>query len=277
MEWILHLFAVGAFITLLTCAFGRGVEARLRTVACSAAMVALAFTPAGWVVNVGMVILMFSSVEFLFRPFHKVRDEVLTAFGCLAAVTFAGAVTGHFPWVVFPLGCLIALWYLTGGPQRNRRRKARELQRNAFHQAAAREHSMHNSRFELNRLFNDPRLPVPIRHNLHRLLRRADGLYAELRSHQASARLIFEVEQIHEDFAPTAVRGYLALPPSVANTQPLQDGKTGAMLLEEQITLMHGALDDIAAEARTHGAEGLLASYRFLQDKFGATDDELKL
>lgn len=277
MEWIVHLFAVGAFITLLTCAFRRGTEARLRTMACSAVMVVLAFTPAGWVVNLGMLILMFSGVEFLFRPLHKVRDEVITAFGCLAAVTFAGMVAGHFPWVIFPLGCLVALWYLTGGPQRNRRRQSRELQRKAFHEAAVRESTMRTTRDELNRLFNHPRLPAQARQNLHELLRRADALHNELRSHQASSRLIFEVEQIHEDFAPTAVRGYLALPPSVADTEPLQDGKTGAVLFDEQITMMHGALDDIAAEARTHGAEGLLASYRFLQDKFGHTDDELKL
>lgn len=277
MAWILHLFAVGAFITLLTSAFRRGAEARLRTIACSAIMAALAFTPAGWVVHVGMAILLFSSAEFLYRPYYKVRDEVLTTFGCLAGVTFVGAVTGHFPWVIFPLAVVVGLWALTGGPERNRRKHARHVQRKAFHETAARESTMRTSQFELNRLFNDPRLPNPARTNLHELLRRSDALYAELRSHQASDRLIFEVEQIHEDFAPTAVRGYLALPPSVADTQPLQDGKTGAVLFDEQITIMHGALDDIAAEARTHGAEGLLSSYRFLQDKFGRTDDDLKL
>lgn len=277
MAWILHLFAVGAFITMLTSAFRRGTEARLRTIASSLVMVALAFTPAGWVVHVGMAILLLSSVEFLFRPYYKVRNDVHTAFGCLAAVTFAGLVAGHFPWVIFPLACFVGLWALTGGPERNRRRHARHVQRKAFHEAAARESTMRSSKFELDRLFNDPRLPQPARANLHELLRRSDALYAELRSHRASDRLLFEVEQIHEDFAPTAVRGYLALPPSVADTEPLQDGKTGAVLFDEQVTIMHGALDDIAAEARTHGAEGLLSSYRFLQDKFGQTDESLKL
>lgn len=277
MEWILHLCAVGAFITLLTSAFRRGTEARLRTIACSAIMVALAFTPAGWVVHVGMAILLFSSAEFLYRPYYKVRDEVRTTFGCLAAVTLVGAITHHFPWVIFPLAVVVGMWALTGGPERNRRKYARDKQRKAFHQAAMQQSSMCGTQVELNRLFNDPRLPNPARQNLHELLRRSDALYAELRSHQASDRLLFEVEQIHQDFAPTAVRGYLALPPSVADTQPLQDGKTGAVLFNEQITLMHGAIDDIADEARTHGAEGLLTSYRFLQDKFGHTDDELKL
>ncbi|HWC24027.1 MAG TPA: hypothetical protein VG502_17155 [Flexivirga sp.] len=277
MAWILHLCAVGAFITLLTSAFRRGSEARLRTIACSAIMAGLAFTPAGWVVNLGMLVLMLSGTEFLYRPYYKVRDDLWTAFGCLAGVAFAGAVVGHFPWVFFPLACLVGLWALTGGPERNRRKHARHVQRKAFHEAAVRESSVRTSQFELNRLFNDPRLPLATRKNLHELLRRADALYFELRSHGASDRLLFEVEQIHEDFAPTAVRGYLALPPSVADTQPLQDGKTGAVLLDEQITIMHGAIDDIAAEARTHGAEGLLSSYRFLQDKFGHTDDELKL
>ena len=90
--WVLHLLAVGALITLLTSAFRRGTEARLRTIACSAIMALLAVTPAGWVVNLGMLVLMLSSVEFLFRPYDKVRNDVRTAFGCLAAVTFVGAV-----------------------------------------------------------------------------------------------------------------------------------------------------------------------------------------
>ncbi|WP_446665682.1 hypothetical protein [Flexivirga sp. B27] len=277
MEWILHLVAVGAFITMLTSAFCRGSEARIRTIACTAVMVGLAFTPAQWIVHVGMPVLMLSSVEFLFRPLHKCREELITAFGCLAAVIVATIVSGQPPWVLFPLACFIGLWLISGGPQRNRRRQSRELQRRAFHEAAARDASMRINRQELHQLFNHPRLPAQSRQTLHELLRRADALHRELRSHDASARLVFEVEQIHEDFAPTAVRGYLALPPSTADSLPLQDGKTGVQLFDEQLALLDGALDDIAAEARTHGSEGLLASYRFLQDKFGHADDELKL
>lgn len=275
--WVLHLVAVGVFIMLLTGAFRRGPQARLRTIACSTIIGLLAFTRAGWVVNVGMLVLMFSSAEFLFRPYYKVRDDVRTAFGCLAVVTVAGAVAGHPPWVIFPLACLVALWALTGGPERNRRKQARHVQRRAVHATAVQESSMRTTRVELDRLFNDPRLPQPARHNLHELLHRCDALHAELRSRRTTDRLLFEIEQIHEDYAPTAVRGYLALPPSVADTQPLQDGKTGAVLFDEQITILHGALDDIADEAQNRGAEGILASYRFLQDKFGHSDDPLKL
>lgn len=277
MDFILQLFAVGAIITMLTGAFKRGSEAILRTIGSALVMVGLAFTDAGWVVHVGMAILMLSSIEFLYRPYYKVRHEVQASFSCLAAVTVAALAGGHFPWVVFPIGAMVGLWYLGGGPQRNRRKYARSKQRQAFQEAAVRESVARASAADLNRLFNDPRLPVQSREKLHSLLRRADGLHAELRSHQASDRLVFEVEQIHQDFAPTAVRGYLALPPAIANTQPLQDDKTGAVLFDEQLDMLNSALDDIAAEARTHGAEGILASYRFLQDKFGQTDDELKL
>ena len=277
MEWILHLVAVGALITMLASAFRRGSEAVLRTIGSAAVMVGLAFTPAGWVVHVGMAILLLSTVEFLYRPYFKVRTELLASLGSLAAVTVAGVLNGAFPWVVFPLGCMVALWYLGGGPARNRRKAARALQRKAFHAASVQQATVQDSRTELDRLFNDPRLPAPSRKQLHAVLHHADRLHVELRAHQASDRLVFEVEQIHQDFAPTAVRGYLALPPTVADSQPIQDGKTGATLLAEQLTLLDGALDDIAAEARTHGAEGLLASYRFLQNKFGSTDDDLKL
>lgn len=277
MDLILQLFAAGAIITMLTSAFRRGSQAILRTIGSALVMCGLAFTDAEWVVHVGMAILLVSSIEFLYRPYYKVRHEVLSSFGALAVVTVAGDAAGAFPWVVFPLGCMIGLWYLTGGPQRNRRKHARAVQREAFAQAAAQESAAHASQAELHRLFNDPRLPDPSRRKLHDLLRRADGLHADLRSHQASERLVFQVEQIHQDFAPTAVRGYLALPPSLADSEPLQDGKTGAVLLDEQLALLDSALDDIAAEAREHGTEGLLASYRFLQDKFGPTDNELRL
>lgn len=66
-------------------------------------------------------------------PLLPVRDEVRTAFGCLAAVTLVGAVAGHVPWVVFPLACLVALWARTGGPERSRRKHARYVQRKTFH------------------------------------------------------------------------------------------------------------------------------------------------
>ena len=277
MDFILQLFALGAIITMLTGAFTRGTEAILRTIGSALVMVGLAFTDAGWVVHAGMAILMLSSIEFLYRPYYKVRHEVQSSFSCLAAVTVAGLAAGAFPWVVFPVGCMIGLWYFSGGPRRNRRKHARAVQRKQMQQAAAQATVVQASAADLTRLFNDARIPSRCRHNLHDLLRRADALHAELRSHQASDRLVFEVEQIHEDYAPTAVRAYLALPPSAADTEPIQDGKTGAVLLEEQLTILHGALDDIASEARTHGAEGMLASYRFLQDKFGHTDDELKL
>lgn len=277
MDTIWLVLAIGSMMTLLGSAFVRGREAILRTVASAAVMVGLAFTDAGWVVHVGMAVLLLSSVEFLFRPYHKVRHEVQASFGCLAAVTAAALATGQFPWVVFPLGCMIVLWAACGGPQRNRRKQARALQRTARADASVQQSAARASADQLNLLFNDRRLAAPHRQKLHALLRRADALHAELRSRDAGDRLIFQVEQIHDDFAPTAVRGYLALPRVTADTEPVQDGKTGGQLLDEQLTLLDGALDDIAAEARGHGADGLLASYRFLRDKFGSPGDELKL
>jgi hypothetical protein len=271
------ILAIGSMLTMLGSAFVRGREAILRTIASAAVMVGLAFTDAGWIVHVGMAILLLSSTEFLFRAYYKVRREVQASFGCLAAVTAAALASGQFPWVVFPIGCMIVLWCISGGPQRNRRKEARALQRKAFAEASVQQSAARASADQLNQLFNDRRLPAPHRQKLHALLHRADALHTELRSRQVGDRLIFEVEQIHDDFAPTAVRGYLALPRATADTQPVQDGKTGAQLLDEQLTLLDGALDDIVAEARTHGADGLLASYRFLQNKFGSPGDELKL
>lgn len=277
MEWILLVVAVGAIITMLGSAFRRGTEAVVTTVASAAVMAGLAFTDQQWVVHVGMAILLLSSTEFLYRPFYKVRSELLGALGSLTAVTVAGLLVGIFPWAIFPLGALLGVWLASGGPARNRRKHVRAEQRAAMKQASAARTVAHTSGNDLKRLFNDPRLSGATRDNLHSLLRRADALHLELRSRQASDRLVFEVEQIHQDFAPTAVRSYLALSPSVADTEPIQDGKTGAVLLDEQLALLHKALDDIAAESHTRGSEDIKASHRFLQDKFGSRGDELTL
>lgn len=92
------------------------------------------------------------------------------------------------------------------------------------------------------------------------------------------ARLQFEVEQIHQDFAVEAINAYLALAPGSANTVVLRDGKTGLDLLNEQLDLLSEGVHDAQQRAEELGAEQILASHTFVQQKFAQNKTtELKL
>ncbi|AFZ68962.1 hypothetical protein [Deinococcus peraridilitoris] len=82
---------------------------------------------------------------------------------------------------------------------------------------------------------------------------------------------------IVDEYAPDAVKAYLRLPPSTANTLPLQDGKTGRDLLIEQLDLLLDGVARIISDATVSGGRELLAHQRFLEAKFlgGKKDFEL--
>ncbi|RNI20491.1 hypothetical protein [Flexivirga caeni] len=277
MDAVWTLLAVVSTVAMLSGAFTRGRDAILRTLGSALVMAGLAFTHADWAVEAGMAILTLSSIQFLYRPYHKVRRELQASLASLVVLLAAAATTHHYPWAVFPVGFMAVLWVITGGPARNRRKEAKSVRREEMRKVSEQAAAAHDSAVDLDRLFNHPRLPGVARERLHIVLRRADALHADLRTRQVSDRLIFEVEQIHEDYAPTAVRSYLALSPATADTAPIEDGKTGAVLLQEQLELLDSALDDIATAAQSAGADGILASHRFLRDKFGPSGDDLRL
>jgi hypothetical protein len=87
----------------------------------------------------------------------------------------------------------------------------------------------------------------------------------------------FLLRQIETDYAPEAVQAYLKLPPSLAAVTPLQDGKTGRDLLNEQLDLLLSAVQDIMQDAAQAGSQHLLAHQRFLKERFAKPNDELKL
>lgn len=101
-------------------------------------------------------------------------------------------------------------------------------------------------------------------------LRGRDSL-AYLREHGvAEGEGTLLARHIVSQYAPDAARAYLRLPPSTANTLPLQDGKTGRDLLIEQLDLLSDALTRVMSDATRAGGQELLAHQRFLEAKFGA-------
>lgn len=130
----------------------------------------------------------------------------------------------------------------------------------------------------LTQLADSPRLPTTARNKVLWIEHNADSTLAYLRSSGSEAtRSEFTVEQIRDDYAPTAVRAYLALPAETADTREIADGKTGADLLDSQLDTLLKALEELRDQAADQTATQLLAHQQFLDNKFGHRDDGLQL
>ena len=131
---------------------------------------------------------------------------------------------------------------------------------------------------DLLSLSRDERLPADARARLGALHFRCAEALAYLREReQDSGHSGFLLRQIAADYAPEAVQAYLKLPRSLADVTPLQGGKTGRTLLNEQLELLLGAVRDMLEGAAQAGSQHLLSHQRFLQGRFAPPPDDLKL
>jgi phage shock protein PspC (stress-responsive transcriptional regulator) len=78
----------------------------------------------------------------------------------------------------------------------------------------------------------------------------------------------FEVRKIAFEYLPDTLNQYLQLPPSMAQTQRLNSGKTAEESLNEQLNLLDSTLHDLAKSLFEKDAGGLLVHGRFLKEKF---------
>ncbi|WP_054763417.1 hypothetical protein [Methylomonas koyamae] len=140
-------------------------------------------------------------------------------------------------------------------------------------------------------------MPLPVRQQLESLQRRVAGrvdvAVASKISGIVEALLIllsrlpqdadpsdpnlYNLRQIAHDYLPGAIERYLALPPALARTEPVSQGKTAHALLAEQLDVLDRTLRDMLTSLYRHDAQGLLVHGRFLRDKFVEhADDWLK-
>ena len=73
------------------------------------------------------------------------------------------------------------------------------------------------------------------------------------------------VRQICTDYLPRAIEHYLALPPELA-LEPVLDGRSARQILDEQLGLIEGRLQQMAARTYQREAGGLLNHARFVAD-----------
>ncbi|MEW6420110.1 MAG: hypothetical protein AB1511_00080 [Deinococcota bacterium] len=124
----------------------------------------------------------------------------------------------------------------------------------------------------------DGRLPGEARAQLAALnLRTREALAYLDNLGQSGSEAAYLARAVRDEYAPTAVQAYLKLPSTLADTAPLQDGKTGRDLLREQLDILLDAVQDILKTALQAGGQELLTHQRFLEDRFRRVRSDLEV
>ena len=231
----------------------------------------------GWIAQPGAAICLAALCAYVWSSPRKSWRPLSRALVGIVAFAATGAM-----WVLYPVAGLAAAFFFTGGASwrggcgknrdRARRQKVREDAATQTVPSTARPQA------DLHAMAHDIRVPKDCRAQLTDLLDRCRETRAYLIERGLNeGRHGYAVHQIEHSYAPEAVQAYLALPPTMANVQPLEDGKTGHQMLSEQLDLLLQAVDDEMAEATVIGGEDLMASHRFLLGKFGKKSDDLQL
>jgi hypothetical protein len=86
-------------------------------------------------------------------------------------------------------------------------------------------------------------------------------------------RDLFALERTVSDYLPHTLDNYLTLPRTYADGHAVQDGKTPKQLLAVQLDLIDEKMREISDAVAKDDVDKLLAQGRFLEDRFGKTDD----
>lgn len=86
----------------------------------------------------------------------------------------------------------------------------------------------------------------------------------------------FAVERTALDYLPTALESYLNLPRGYANRVPVSEGRTARQVLLAQLALLEAKLGEVLDAIAKGDSDRLLAHGRFLEDRFGRPEVELR-
>ena len=86
----------------------------------------------------------------------------------------------------------------------------------------------------------------------------------------------FIVQKTATDYLPSTLQVYLNLPRTYAAVHRMEDGRTAAQVLLDQLSILDTKLEAVADAVNKNDADALLANGRFLEDRFG-TSSALKL
>ena len=269
-------------------AFGRRQETVRRSVVIIAVLCALAMLGAPWVAQPGAGISLAAFATVVFGAPRKVGRRMVVS--GLAVVAFAMLGAG---WAVYALTGLMAFAVINllgrggrsggccGTTDRRTERRTETGRPVDLRKAPDQADPVVRATADpgLAMYLFDRRIPAPARDRIRLISGRARAAGEYLAQQGRGAGLdAIEVERIRDDYAPGAVRGYLALPPWSAQGTVIADGKTGLELLIEQLDLLDGRLREIQESVALTGGAELLTHGRFLRDRFPNRDgDDLRI
>ena len=85
----------------------------------------------------------------------------------------------------------------------------------------------------------------------------------------------FVVQKTASDYLPSTLQAYLNLPRAYATVHRMDDGRTAAQVLMDQLTLLDTKMGEVADAVNKNDTDALLANGRFLEDRFGGSSLKL--
>ncbi|GAB3580521.1 hypothetical protein [Calidifontibacter terrae] len=276
--WVFDPIAAALLAMYWVVVWGRGREGNRKAILIAALMMVTAVLGAGWVVHPAAAVSLLAAFAFTGSlNFKRGSVQSVRALASVAVFAAAGAT-----WAFVPLAIAGVMTLMRSGPRSRRVKSVNNLL--PVHTAPAPVPTpvvdlMKAERPQtLTELGQHSRLPADSAKRVKALNLQCFQTLAYLNERGPAAdRLRFELSQIHTDFAPESIRSYLALPPATATTSILRDGKTGQDLLNEQLDLLSDGVHEIQKRAEQLGAEQILTSHLFVQEKFGQRTRDLQL
>jgi hypothetical protein len=121
------------------------------------------------------------------------------------------------------------------------------------------------------------RLPTDVQASVMEIRRRILELLPHAADLPGGAQDLFVLQRTATEYLPTTLRYYLSLPQDYATTRVVQEGKTPLQVLRDQLGIIDGQMTEIAEAVNQRDTDRLLAQGRFLEERFGNPDRELKL
>ncbi|PTA69888.1 hypothetical protein [Deinococcus arcticus] len=275
LGWMVHVaggFAVAFFASSVFSPAGR----RAAVVARAAAVVLLlTVLGASWLVHPAAGMLLGYLGSHAFGRWRRARGGLMVALAAAAAFIALGA-----GWLVYPVFIMALIWLASGvwGRQDRAPAAAPAAPVPSALPAQASGTLLGTTEGPLVALLRDERLPPDARAQLAALnLRTQEALSLLNTQGLEGTEAGYLTRAIREEYAPGAVNAYLKLPRSLADTAPIQDGKTGRALLTEQLELLLSGVQDVIDGTLRSGSQELLTHGRFLRDRFAKVEVDLRV